>query len=76
MPVPTCSGETGYGQLYRSVRPFLGVSTHVDDLCEEEMGKRAQAFYAEMAEEEIGLAVSEKLLTAKDAKDRKDAKIF
>jgi len=36
-------------QLHRSVRPLLGISTHTEDLSEEEMGKRAQAFYAEMS---------------------------
>ncbi len=50
MPVSDMFWGDRYGTLIDPFGHSWGVSTHVEDVSEEEMGKRAEAFYAEMAQ--------------------------
>jgi PhnB protein len=50
MPVSDMVWGDRYGTLIDPFGHSWGVSTHVEDVSEEEMGKRAEAFYAEMAQ--------------------------
>jgi PhnB protein len=52
MPVTDMFWGDRHGNFTDPFGQSWGVSTHTEDLSEEEMGKRAQAFYAEMEQKQ------------------------